>query len=134
MAAKSRSLEEIKSDIALRAGRINPFERVDRKEVDGLLERLTSLDPGFRICRAASGQAWRMSRSQCRRARKTWQKRSGGKLLPSLRILSHRLGSRTEQFGKNGLLQSPRGQGRTRTALRLYGRLIQLVKTKGVGL
>src|SRR5262245_11785559 len=80
MAAKSRSLEEIKSDIALRAGRINPFERVDRKEVDGLLERLTSLDPGFRICRAASGQAWRMSRSQCRRARKTWQKRSGGKL------------------------------------------------------
>jgi len=32
MAAKSRSLEEIKSDIALRAGRINPFERVDRQD------------------------------------------------------------------------------------------------------
>ena len=45
MAAKSRSLQEIKSDIARRAGRVNPFERVERKEVDGLLERLTSLDP-----------------------------------------------------------------------------------------
>src|SRR5262245_35935637 len=45
MEAKSRNLQEIKSDIARRAGRINPFERVDRKEVDGLLERLTSLDP-----------------------------------------------------------------------------------------
>src|SRR5215470_15059822 len=45
MAAKRRSLEEIKSDIARRAGRVNPFERVERKEVNGLLERLTSLDP-----------------------------------------------------------------------------------------
>jgi pimeloyl-ACP methyl ester carboxylesterase len=32
------------ADIARRAGRINPFERVDRQEVEGLLERLTSLD------------------------------------------------------------------------------------------
>ena len=45
MEAKSRSLEDIKNDIARRAGRINPFERVDRKEVEGLLDRLTSLDP-----------------------------------------------------------------------------------------
>ncbi len=45
MEAKSRSLEDIKNDIARRAGRINPFERVDRKEVEGLLSRLTSLDP-----------------------------------------------------------------------------------------
>lgn len=45
MEAKSRSLEDIKSDIARRAGRINPFERVDRQEVEGLLGRLTSLDP-----------------------------------------------------------------------------------------
>ncbi len=45
MEAKSRSLGDIKNDIARRAGRINPFERVDRKEVEGLLERLTSLDP-----------------------------------------------------------------------------------------
>src|SRR5262245_27415719 len=44
MAAKSRSLQEIKSDIARRAGRVNPFERVERKEVDGPLERLRSLD------------------------------------------------------------------------------------------
>src|SRR5262245_30740027 len=45
MEAKIRNLQEIKSDIARRAGRVNPFERVERKEVDGLLERLTSLDP-----------------------------------------------------------------------------------------
>jgi esterase FrsA len=45
MEAKSRSLEDIKNDIARRAGRVNPFERVDRKEVEGLLGRLTSLDP-----------------------------------------------------------------------------------------
>ena len=45
MEAKSRSLEDIKNDIARRAGRVNPFERVDRKEVEGLLDRLTSLDP-----------------------------------------------------------------------------------------
>jgi pimeloyl-ACP methyl ester carboxylesterase len=45
MDAKSRNLEDIKSDIARRAGRINPFERVDRQEVEELLDRLTSLDP-----------------------------------------------------------------------------------------
>src|SRR5512132_3520680 len=45
MEAKSRSLEDIKNDIARRAGRVNPFERVDRQEVEGLLGRLTSLDP-----------------------------------------------------------------------------------------
>ena len=45
MEAKSRNLQEIKSEIARRAGRVNPFERVDRQEVNGLLERLTSLDP-----------------------------------------------------------------------------------------
>jgi esterase FrsA len=45
MEVKSRSLEEIKNDIGHRAGRVNPFERVDRQEVEGLLGRLTSLDP-----------------------------------------------------------------------------------------
>jgi len=45
MAAQGRGLEEIKADIARRAGRINPFERVDRGEVEELLGRLTSLDP-----------------------------------------------------------------------------------------
>ena len=45
MEAKGRGLDEIKTDIALRAGRINPFERVDRSEVQELLGRLTSLDP-----------------------------------------------------------------------------------------
>ena len=44
MEAKSRELDEIKADILRRAGRINPFERVDRGEVEELLGRLTSLD------------------------------------------------------------------------------------------
>jgi esterase/lipase len=44
MEAKSRSLEDIKSDIARRAGRINPFERTRREEVDEVLRSLTSLD------------------------------------------------------------------------------------------
>jgi len=38
-------LEEIKSEILRRAGRVNPFERVDRQEVEGLVGRLSSLDP-----------------------------------------------------------------------------------------
>jgi pimeloyl-ACP methyl ester carboxylesterase len=45
MEAKSRSLEDIKSDIARRAGSINPFERTKREEVDEVLRNLTSLDP-----------------------------------------------------------------------------------------
>jgi dipeptidyl aminopeptidase/acylaminoacyl peptidase len=47
MEGKGRSLEDIKNDIARRAGRINPFERVDRQEVEELLGRLTSLDPNL---------------------------------------------------------------------------------------
>src|SRR5262249_42700541 len=47
MAAKSRSLQEIKSDIARRAGRGKPFERVERKEGGGPPERLKRLDPEF---------------------------------------------------------------------------------------
>lgn len=45
MEATSRGLDEIKTEILRRAGRINPFERVDRKEVEALVDRLTSLDP-----------------------------------------------------------------------------------------
>lgn len=45
MEPKSRSLDDIKNDIARRAGRVNPFERVIPEEVQGLLNRLTSLDP-----------------------------------------------------------------------------------------
>jgi esterase FrsA len=44
METKNRGLEEIKADILRRAGRINPFERVDRKEVEELVGRLSSLD------------------------------------------------------------------------------------------
>ncbi|MDH3442540.1 MAG: alpha/beta fold hydrolase [Deltaproteobacteria bacterium] len=39
-----KSLEEIKSDILQRAGRINPFERVKKEDVEQVIENLTSLD------------------------------------------------------------------------------------------
>jgi esterase FrsA len=40
-----KTLEEIKADILHRAGRINPFERVKRADVEQVLKNLTSLDP-----------------------------------------------------------------------------------------
>jgi len=40
-----KTLAEIKADIAQRAGRINPFERVKKTDVEQLLKNLTSLDP-----------------------------------------------------------------------------------------
>jgi pimeloyl-ACP methyl ester carboxylesterase len=40
-----KPLEEIKAEIAQRAGRINPFERVKPQDVDAVLQNLTSLDP-----------------------------------------------------------------------------------------
>lgn len=53
MEAKGRSLDEIKTEILRRAGKINPFERVDRQEVEELLGRLKSLDPDL------WGKEWR---------------------------------------------------------------------------
>jgi pimeloyl-ACP methyl ester carboxylesterase len=43
--ADGPTLDDIKREIARRAGRINPFERVKREDVDEALERLTTLDP-----------------------------------------------------------------------------------------
>ena len=40
-----KTLEEIKADILHRAGRINPFERVKRADVEQVIKNLTSLDP-----------------------------------------------------------------------------------------
>jgi esterase FrsA len=40
-----KSLEEIKTDILHRAGRINPFERVAPEDVEQVLANLNSLDP-----------------------------------------------------------------------------------------
>jgi esterase FrsA len=40
-----KTLDEIKADILHRAGRINPFERVKRQDVQAVVENLTSLDP-----------------------------------------------------------------------------------------
>jgi esterase FrsA len=40
-----KSLEEIKADILHRAGRINPFERVGREDVEQVVANLNSLDP-----------------------------------------------------------------------------------------
>lgn len=39
-----KTLAEIKADIAQRAGRINPFERVRKPDVEQVLQNLTSLD------------------------------------------------------------------------------------------
>ena len=39
-----KTLEEIKADILHRAGRINPFERVKREDVEQVVRNLTSLD------------------------------------------------------------------------------------------
>ena len=39
-----KTLEEIKADIAERAGQINPFERVEKEDVDQVLKNLSSLD------------------------------------------------------------------------------------------
>ena len=39
-----RTLEEIKTDILRRAGRMNPFERVKREDVEAVVGNLTSLD------------------------------------------------------------------------------------------
>ncbi|HYA28553.1 MAG TPA: hypothetical protein VEI95_07010, partial [Acidobacteriota bacterium] len=40
-----KTLDEIKRDILQRAGRINPFERVRKPDVERVSKHLTSLDP-----------------------------------------------------------------------------------------
>jgi esterase FrsA len=40
-----KTLEEIKADILRRAGRINPFEHVNKDDVEQVVKSLTSLDP-----------------------------------------------------------------------------------------
>ena len=40
-----KTLNEIKADILHRAGRINPFERVRREDVEQVVSRLSSLEP-----------------------------------------------------------------------------------------
>jgi len=47
-----KSLEEIKADILHRAGRFNPFERVNKTDVEQVLKQLTSLDSDL------WGRAW----------------------------------------------------------------------------
>lgn len=39
-----KTLEEIKADVLHRAGRINPFERVRKPDVEQVLKNMTSLD------------------------------------------------------------------------------------------
>jgi hypothetical protein len=40
-----KTLAEIKADILHRAGRINPFERVKKADVEQVVKNITSLDP-----------------------------------------------------------------------------------------
>jgi len=51
-AAQNRSLEEIKTEVMRRAGRINPFEGIRREDAERVLASLTSLD------RDEWAQAW----------------------------------------------------------------------------
>ncbi len=51
-AAQTRSLEEIKTEVMRRAGRINPFEGIRREDAERVLASLTSLD------RDEWAQAW----------------------------------------------------------------------------
>ncbi len=44
MAITGKSFEEVKADILRRAGRINPFERVKKEEIDEVLANLKNLD------------------------------------------------------------------------------------------
>ena len=39
-----KTLEEIKADILHRAGRINPFERVNKADVEQVVKNITSSD------------------------------------------------------------------------------------------
>ena len=45
MEARSRGFEEVKADILRRAGRVNPFERTKREDVEEVLAHLSNLDP-----------------------------------------------------------------------------------------
>jgi len=45
MESRGRTLEETRTEILRRAGRVNPFERVRREDVEEVLGRLRSLDP-----------------------------------------------------------------------------------------
>ncbi len=45
MQLQSRTLEEIKTEILRRAGKINPFERVKQEDVQDVVNRLRNLDP-----------------------------------------------------------------------------------------
>jgi dienelactone hydrolase len=45
MEARGKSFEEVKADILRRAGRINPFERVKKEDVEEVLGSLKNLDP-----------------------------------------------------------------------------------------
>jgi esterase FrsA len=45
MAAQERTLEEVKREILRRAGKVNPFERTKKEDVEEVLGRLHSMEP-----------------------------------------------------------------------------------------
>jgi esterase FrsA len=45
VAAQERTLEEVKAEILRRAGKVNPFERTKREDVEEVLGRLSGLEP-----------------------------------------------------------------------------------------
>ena len=99
-----KTLEEIKADIAYRAGRINPFEQVKKEDVDQVLKNLTSLDANL------WGREWGKFGAKYEalgdlQEKQGEQKQAGETFLSRLRVLSRRPISGAEQPGENGLLQ-----------------------------
>ncbi|HEY3304857.1 MAG TPA: alpha/beta fold hydrolase [Candidatus Binatia bacterium] len=45
MTGQERTLEEVKTEVLRRAGKVNPFERTKKEDVEEVLDRLNSLDP-----------------------------------------------------------------------------------------
>ncbi len=98
-----KTLEEIKSDILHRAGRINPFERVKKADVEQVVENLTSLDSDL------WGREWGKYGAKYEALADEQEKlgkeeRSRRDLLLGIRVLSDRPLPGAEQPGENDLL------------------------------
>ncbi len=99
-----KTLEEIKADILHRAGRINPFERVKKEDVEQVVRNLTSLDADL------WGREWgkvglKYEALGEEQEKQGQEKRRRRNLLFGVRVLPHRPLPGAEQPGKNELLQ-----------------------------
>ena len=99
-----KTLEEIKADILHRAGRINPFERVKKEDVEQVVKNLTSLDAD--LWGREWGKVGVKYEALADEQEKLGKKKDAGETYYlGLRVLPHRPLSGAEQPGKNELLQ-----------------------------